>query len=375
MTILNLMFTKVFSNLHVYNILFEDSDVDCRYFKLDPASRVLSISGAGCGTASLIAFDPKTMDIVDNNLSHLALSALKMLAPRHLSYHDFYDLFGHGKSAKAKALVSQVVQDQSIPKKIKNFWTKKHRKFSKGFYNYGLNRKLLMGMARVAKLDPLWLRGLSILPVEDRVKRINEDFRDKMNHWLIRRTMNSPLQLLGLGVNFQQKSRIEQAEGMPFYRYIRSFVEKVAQTDVTHNWIVWQSLFGQFNHENILSIPPYLRPNFYEKSSTSQTRVYFHHDNLFRVLNSKTDSYWTHFNCSDAVDWMDDETQKKLLLLIHEKGKEGATVLIRSVEKSDIVTKLGLESKFELIQDISDKASLEDRSCLYQRVNFYRLKK
>ena len=38
MSILNSVFGKVFSNIFVYNILFEDSEIDCKYIDLQQDS-------------------------------------------------------------------------------------------------------------------------------------------------------------------------------------------------------------------------------------------------------------------------------------------------------------------------------------------------
>ena len=55
-------FQKTFSRLFVYNILFEDAEVDGRFLELDEDSTVLSISAAGCGVASMLRFQPRSID-------------------------------------------------------------------------------------------------------------------------------------------------------------------------------------------------------------------------------------------------------------------------------------------------------------------------
>ncbi|GAB4212709.1 MAG: hypothetical protein OHK0013_35810 [Sandaracinaceae bacterium] len=71
------MFRSTFQRLFVYNILFEDSEVDEALLDLDERSRVLSITGAGCGVAAMIARRREAIDAVDINPHHLALAALK----------------------------------------------------------------------------------------------------------------------------------------------------------------------------------------------------------------------------------------------------------------------------------------------------------
>ena len=88
-------FQRVFSHLFVYNILFEDSEVDERFLGIDTSSTVLGISGAGCRIAGHLSQRPKRVDAVDINRHHLALTALKVQAAQQLSsYEEFYGLFG-----------------------------------------------------------------------------------------------------------------------------------------------------------------------------------------------------------------------------------------------------------------------------------------
>ena len=102
-------FQKAFSRLFVYNILFEDSEVDERFLGVNEDSSVLGISGAGCGMAGLISGRPRRVDTVDINRHHLALTALKVTAAQRMrSYSEFYDLFGRGWSVAPKQAIPQL---------------------------------------------------------------------------------------------------------------------------------------------------------------------------------------------------------------------------------------------------------------------------
>ena len=62
---------------------------------------------------------------------------------------------------------------------------------------------------------------------------------------------------------------------------------------------------------------------------------------------------------------MSDRQKQKILTLLYQKATAGAIVLIRSVEDIKFINQLDFHYKFSLLQDISDRASVEDRSCLY----------
>src|SRR5271166_1764786 len=80
-------FQHLFKHLFVYNMLFEDTEVDERFLGVGPESRVLGISGAGCGIANQLSRRPRSVDAVDINAKHLAITALKTSSARELESH------------------------------------------------------------------------------------------------------------------------------------------------------------------------------------------------------------------------------------------------------------------------------------------------
>src|ERR1700722_17092909 len=60
-------FQQLFRHLFVYNMLFEDTEVDELFLGVGPDSRILGISGAGCGIANHVSRRPRSIDAVDIN--------------------------------------------------------------------------------------------------------------------------------------------------------------------------------------------------------------------------------------------------------------------------------------------------------------------
>ena len=370
-SILNAAFEQLFARTFVYNILFEDSDVDCRYLDLPPQSRVLSIAGAGCGVAALPSFSVESLDIVDSNLAHLSLTALKTLAPRYLTYDDFFELLGHGRSSRAKQMIEPIMLDKCIPENIRRYWRRNTKMFARGLYRSGLSSAMTRGLARLCKLDKAWITEVAALPEEDRVLRVRNDVCRILQRPGIRQVASSPLQLMSLGINFRQKARIERAENMSFFEHMQRYLEAMSRTDMMRNWFVWSPLVGELNLEDQLAIPPCLRKEFYGASARSQATIRFHHDNLVDVMRARPDNHWTYVNCSDVLDWLDEDSQRSVLELVLRKSAPGGRVLLRSVESVDLIASFGLQEGFKLCPDISSRAVLEDRSCLFRSVNFY----
>lgn len=374
MSAIDSFFEKIFSKVFVYNILFEDSEIDCKYISLGRDSKVLTIAGAGCGVAALLAYNPQLIDVVDSNLSHLALSAIKMLAPRYLTYDDFYQLFGYGKSDRAREMVFSILEDDYIPDRIRSYWQKNYRLFTTGLYESGLTTQMIRILfGRISKTPKAWLEYVTDLPEEKRVESIRDAVDRQISHPSIKWFIHSPLMLLCMGINFQQKEKIEETATTSFYDYGLIYVQKLARTDFARNWFIWTSFLREFNHQDSLAIPPYLRPEFYRKSLLSHSQIEFHHQTIEMVLSDRPDNYWTYVNLSDILDWMNDRRKNDLMELLYQKVTAGAIVLIRSVEEIKFIEKFHLQDRFRLLPDISNRASSEDRSCLYKRVNFYKI--
>lgn len=168
---LDITFEAAFKRLFVYNILFEDSEVDGRYLRLTPDSRVLGIAAAGCGLASMVRFAPAHIDAVDINSHHLALAALKMKAARDLREHDLlYDLFGHGHVKDTVQAVLPLLH--GLPDWIQKYWTKNHNRFEKPLHHQGLTAWMLGGLREYIGLGSAWMRDFVTRSPEERARAI-----------------------------------------------------------------------------------------------------------------------------------------------------------------------------------------------------------
>ncbi len=83
----------------VYNQIWEDPAIDLEALALGPGHRVVTIASGGCNILNYLTADPASIDAVDLNPAHIALTRLKIGAMRHLpSYDDFFRFFGIAKN-------------------------------------------------------------------------------------------------------------------------------------------------------------------------------------------------------------------------------------------------------------------------------------
>lgn len=363
-------FQRVFSCTFVYNILFEDSEVDEQYLGLDENSTVLSITGAGCGVAGMVSARPRRIDAVDINRHHLALAALKCTAAQYMkNYNDFYDLLGRGWSPDPKQLIQPLAQ--YMPSWVAGYWKRHASRFEQSLYLQGLTAKMLGALRRQMGMGLEWARSLCAMPVEQRIDTMREQL-DRIDNPLTRAVLSSPQQLIALGINFQQRDRMLSAEQSSMVDFFVTHLTRIMETDLWKNWFFWYGAAGTFNHQDQEALPPYLRRNRWENSMGAPTEINFRPGNLFDVLDEAGPQTWSHYTLCDAVDWMPPRIQRHLFDEIRRTARPGATVLLRSVERNDPVTHTGADAFLER-RDCSSHASRADRSRQYRQVNFYRV--
>jgi S-adenosylmethionine-diacylglycerol 3-amino-3-carboxypropyl transferase len=366
-------FQAAFSRLFVYNILFEDTEVDGRYFRLDTESRVLGISAAGCGLASMLRFHPQSIDAVDINHHHLALAALRIAASQHLKDFDtFYQLFGEGRLHDPETTISELAEKLPVP--FQKYWRKHNQRFKRGLYDSGLTAFMLRWLRRKMRVGGEWMSQFVHKSPEERVTEVRELLEPVFRQRIVRHVLNSPLQQLALGVNFAQRSKITGQSADEFVEFFVDHCARVAATDCTTNWFAWYAIAGHYNHSDPRAVPPYLRRTEHQKSLMAPTETSYHHRSIHDVLNTAKMNTWTHYSLCDAVDWMQEREQRQLFEQVHRTARPGAIVLMRSVSRRNVIDELGLTRNFVHLSEISSQATEEERSRQYRRVDFFQVR-
>lgn len=368
----DLAFEHVFSRLFVYNLLWEDSEVDERFLEIDAHSTILGISGAGCRIAGHLSQHPRTIDAVDINPYHLALTALKTAAAQRLrAYDTFYNLLGRGHHPQHAAVIREVVG--ALPEWIQRHWQRHHGLFARAFYRTGLTARMFGALRRLTGIDAGWLRDRCAEPVERRLRAIDESIAPVLRGRGVTALLRSPMQLIALGINFTQRDRLLGAQRGDLTEYLIEHLRRVAATDLARNWFAWAAIAGHYNHDLPDAVPPYLRRDRHARSFGAPTRVTFHRRNIFSVLADAGPATWSHYTLCDAPDWMPPAAQKRLLTEIVRTGRDGGVVAYRSVEPGSLVARHGLGERLQLLTASSTAAVQQDRSRQYERVSYYRI--
>ncbi len=369
------LFQSAFSKLFVYNILFEDAEVDEVALELDERSTVLSITGAGCSVASMIHRRPVSLDAVDINPHHLALSAVKITAAQRIEdYLRFYDLLGHGVASDSRAEMAAL--GEHMPDGMRRYWARHHGRFARNFYGRGLMATFATAMRHLSGVDSQWLVSMSRHEIAERVARVDAELGPAFNLPIVRAFSDSPLQLVFLGINYTQRDRILAAEGQAdMLSVVLEHIRRLCHTDLETNWIVWLIVTGRYNHARQDAVPPYLRRDRHARSVGAPTDVRYHNRNLFEVLQDAGRRTWSHYTLCDMPDWLSPEQQRHLLSEIARTSRDGALVLYRTVEDDCIVDRAGMNATFRRLDARSARATAHDRSRQYRHVHLYRVER
>lgn len=367
----DLAFRQTFQGLFVYNILFEDSEVDETILGLDAQSDVLAISGAGCGVAAMVARAPRSITAIDLNGHHLALTALKAEAPRRLRrYGAFYDLLGRGWHRDPRSMLSQITGE--LPGWISAHWRDHQDVFRRGLYGAGLTSAMLGAFRRVSGVDESWLRWAATLDAEGRAGAVERTLGPILRSPLSRAWLSSPGQLVALGINFSQRDRLLETEQQAdMADYIVEHLKRLARTDVGTNWFIWYAIAGQFDHERADAVPPYLREDRFAQAREASTTIEYRRQNVLEALEQAAPRSYSHYAFLDAPDWLDAPTQSRLLAGVLRSARDGARVVTRSVEDACMVERSGLSERLRRLDALSERATRADRTRQYRHVHVY----
>ena len=82
----------------LYSTSDEDNTSELRALNISPDDHIISVTGSGCRTLSLLTQNPRSVVSVDYSPGQNYLLELKLAAIRSLSYDELLQFFGVDKS-------------------------------------------------------------------------------------------------------------------------------------------------------------------------------------------------------------------------------------------------------------------------------------
>ncbi|QOJ15753.1 MAG: BtaA family protein [Planctomycetia bacterium] len=313
----------------VFNMSWEDPEMDRQAFNLGPSDTVISISSAGCNPLNFLAQRPARLISVDSNPAQNALLELKLAGIETLDHATFCDIF----AARNPSVVTRVYADKlrpNISPRSQAYWDRNLWMVERDLYRYGrmglfcriLRRFMnLMGISAAIREEFFELRTL-----EEQKAHYDRHFAPKLwGPWTKRFVNFRPLMWLA-GVHPRQFNLIDGRHDM--YEYVRERVEyAMTRVPIYDNYFLSLAGTGRFRGDRL---PPYLMERNFDALRESLHKVEVVNGWLGPYLDSQPAGSITKFNLLDIFDWMTPPVFEHTLKSVLRAAHPGATMIYRS---------------------------------------------
>ena len=313
----------------VFNMSWEDPEMDRRAFGLTSDDTVISISSAGCNPLNFLCQSPRKLISIDGNPAQNAVLEMKLACIARLDHETFFDIF----AARQPRVVTPLYRETLRPllsHRAQAFWDKNLWMLARGIYNYGR-----MGIAcRLVRFLLPWL-GISKARIEEFFDLQSLEEQRAWYHryaapklWgpLIKRLSESRIFMYLCGVHPHQYNLVADQHGM--YEFVKERIEYVlTQVPIYDNYFLAATVTGKFRGERV---PPYLKAENFATLRANLDRAQVVYGWLGPFLDTLPPGAITRFNLLDIFDWMPPEVLEGTWRSVLRAASPDAMMIFRS---------------------------------------------
>ncbi len=365
----------IFSQVHggnlVYNTCWEDPRLDREMLNLQPDSRVVMITSAGCNALDYLLDGPAQIHAVDMNPRQNALLQLKVAMIHRGEFEDLYQLFGQGSHPDFKGLLETMRGD--LHPFASRYWKSKSYYFrstplNPSFYYRGTAGQMawialhtFFGSSKVRDYVDALLQTTSLEEQRRLYSHIKPVLWSGLVTWLLRQ----PMAMTMLGVPRAQVRLIETQFQGGLTGYIRSKMEHVlTEIPFWENYFWRVYLTGHYTRE---CCPNYLRAEYQSTLRERVGRITTHSTTVANFLRENPGSY-SHYVLLDHQDWLAAHKPQALAeewQLILENSAPGTTILMRSASPVINFIPEFARQRLQLNDALATRTHAEDRVGTY----------
>jgi len=313
----------------VFNMSWEDPEMDRRALCVGPDDTVLSISSAGCNPLNFLCQSPRRLVCVDGNPAQNAVLELKLAAIRTLDHATFFDIF----AARAPQVVARVYRRRLRPElspRAREFWDRKLWMAYRGLYSFGrtglATRIIRFALRRVGLDQRRTEQFFELRSLEGQRRFYERHIAPRLWGPFVEALCRSPWFIFLCGVHPRQFALVNGRHGI--YDYIRERIEYVlTKVPVYENYFLSIAITGRFRDGRV---PPYLRPENFATLRRNLDRVTIVNGWLGPYLETVPPGTINKFNLLDIFDWMTPEQFEATLRAVLRAAAPGARLIYRS---------------------------------------------
>jgi S-adenosylmethionine-diacylglycerol 3-amino-3-carboxypropyl transferase len=379
---LNICNDRFFQLIHghqlIYNTCWEDPRIDRQLLELNPDSRVVMITSAGCNALDYLLDAPAAIHAIDVNPRQNALLELKRSLITHGNYTDFYRMFADGRHENYRSIYNTIRHE--LPRYAQEFWNRRigyfnhEKKLRKSFYHHGTSGLLAWAMRlylfHIKKKARPHLMALMAAKNLDEQKAIYEQIEallwDRFNSWLIQR----PAFMSMVGVPRAQIQLIEDRYPGGLSSYIKDKLRHVfTEVPMPSNYFWRVYLTGTYSPN---CCPNYLKAENFERLRQHIHKIKTHNTTLAKFLAQHPGPY-THYILLDHQDWMAGHAPEELKAeweLILKNSQPKTKILFRSAGIDHSFLPHSAKSALQFKPELSDPLHWQDRVGTYGSLHF-----
>lgn len=307
------LFSYIHSNFLIYNICWEDPEIDRELLHLSNEDDVLMITSAGCNALTYLIDNPSSITCVDMNPFQNALLELKIAAFKATDHNTVFMLFGKGRHPNIKDLYYSTLR-KHLSISAATIWDHHLYYFEpgNGLYWNGTSGWFARLMQYYFQLHPdLHAAIKSMFKVDnlnDQIQLFNQ-IRTKLWTSFSRWLMNQDAAHALLGVPRVQKQMIQRK----YDDQVSDFIDQCFQ-NVFKNLPAWDNyfwrvyVFGEFTRT---CCPSYLKAEYFDNIQQRIERISIQTGTLTEALNI-SDKTFSACILLDHQDWMYEHNQMAL---------------------------------------------------------------
>ena len=297
------------------------------------------ITSAGCNVLDYALLGPRAIHAVDANPRQTALLELKLAGIRHLSFGDFFAVFGEGRHAQFRDIYFDALRADLSPF-AQQFWDRNWEWFSQPdprdtFYFFGLAGMVARAFRGYLRLRPKLRESLEALMQSRSLEEQREIYRERVAALLwgkhVNWTLSRQITMSMLGVPRSQRKEVERqhVDGIP--GFVREAVAYVAcELPLGGNYF-WQLYYrGSYARD---CCPEYLTAAGFEALKGGLARRIVPHTMTVTEFLQGTEERVSRYVLLDHMDWMSSYYPEALAEewdAIFARAAPGARVLFRS---------------------------------------------
>ena len=375
------LFALLFSGL-VYPQIWEDPEVDMEALRLGEGDRLVTIASGGCNVLAYLTRAPQSIDAVDLNPAHVALSRLRLAALDGLSSHDDYFGFfsGHGGRDNAGLYDRQIAP--RLEPTARAYWEARRWNGRRRIaaFDGNFQRSGLLGMcirmghviARLHGVDPSEIMESRTL--RDQRHFFEHRLRPLFDSRLVRLISGSRASLFGLGIPPQQYEVLGTSD-KSMAKVLARRVEKLAcDFALRENYFAWQAFARRYPQQGEAMLPAHLEARNFDVLRGNSGRVRIHHAAFDELLAARPAASVDRFVLLDAQDWMSNAQLDRLWSEITRTAAPGARVVFRTADAPSLLPgRLAPELLARWDHQAEESRALfeRDRSAIYGGFHLY----